>query len=686
MRRKIGKKILQMDSDHMLPAYMNLHCQYDRALPRIAKEINLIDGFLKVIDIGANIGDSVSLITDECSGEFMCIEGVDKYFNLLVNNVKNIKNASVTAINCFCGASSATENSCFLSIYDGTAKISRKRTTGAKISRKKIKTLDWLINNNQKFINSNLLKIDTDGFEVEVLSGAKAFIQKSKPVIFSEFNPIIYKEFGYDQLSIFKLLYKLGYNNGLFYDNNGNLLSIVNFNDHQTLNNLINIIDNTTIYYYDFLSFHSDNIQYQKLYTEELLSRIKAENMELTNQLVKYNKLHKQYKRQSIQLLSKIGENKRLSYSLITEKKKSSDLINAITLMQHTKMWKLAESLRRMKKFYLKNLFQTKITSKPSILNLGLKTNNKNSKKLVYVGHSYHSKTKSTQFLTNYLSKYFDVKILLDESWNGGLFPDLSFIDNSYLGVIFFQSIPSAETINTINNSNIIIIPMYDGSGELTDDYWFQYLGVKIINFSSTLNKRLFNLGFNVLNVQYFPKIKQDDSNFNKELNLSKLNCFFWQRVDSLNINTLTKVMDSTNNLHIHLHTPVDPGNKFIKPNAFMQKKYNITYSKWMRSKSTYLSEVSKCDIYFSPRITEGIGQSFLEAMSMGKIVIAPDNPTMNEYIKNNINGYLYNFDNPKPIDLRNILQVKQNLLKCIVDFRRNWLNDRKLIIDFIKE
>ncbi len=43
---------------------------------------------------------------------------------------------------------------------------------------------------------------------------------------------------------------------------------------------------------------------------------------------------------------------------------------------------------------------------------------------------------------------------------------------------------------------------------------------------------------------------------------------------------------------------------------------------------------------------------SFLEAMAMGKAVVAADNPTMNEYLTHNVNGYLFNPEDPRPIIL----------------------------------
>ena len=52
-----------------------------------------------------------------------------------------------------------------------------------------------------------------------------------------------------------------------------------------------------------------------------------------------------------------------------------------------------------------------------------------------------------------------------------------------------------------------------------------------------------------------------------------------------------------------------------------------------------YMDHLSRCNIFIAPRLYEGIGLTFLEAMANGMVVLSPNSPTMNEYIQNNING-----------------------------------------------
>lgn len=303
---------------------------------------------------------------------------------------------------------------------------------------------------------------------------------------------------------------------------------------------------------------------------------------------------------------------------------------------------------------------------------------NLKSRKLVYIGHSYHNKTKSTVFLIDYLKKFFDVDVVLDESWNGGSAPDLSFIDESYLGVIFFQLLPSREIIRSIKNDNIIYFPMYDQSGRLELNYWNDYRDLKIINFSNTLGQKLKRWGFESMYIQYFPDMQDFIPGKKDEV-------FFWQRLTAVAISTIIRLLDKEK-VKIHIHKAIDPGQEFIAPKKEDENKFQITYSDWFDTREEMWDVIKQKGVYIAPREYEGIGMSFLEAMSMGKAVIAVNNPTMNEYIEHGKTGYLYDLKNPKEIDLSNIEEVQKNTYKYMQEGYQQWEEDKRKIIEFIKK
>jgi len=119
---------------------------------------------------------------------------------------------------------------------------------------------------------------------------------------------------------------------------------------------------------------------------------------------------------------------------------------------------------------------------------------NLQSTKIAFIGHSYHEKTKSSQFFIDYLKKFFDVEVIFDESAYGKPFADIAHLDATYLAIIFWQNLPNGEILKAVKskNENLIFVPMYDAVG--TVDYSFVHYckDFKILSFSKTLHEAFF--------------------------------------------------------------------------------------------------------------------------------------------------------------------------------------------------
>ena len=333
-------------------------------------------------------------------------------------------------------------------------------------------------------------------------------------------------------------------------------------------------------------------------------------------------------------------------------------------------LFEVSRKIKRMLLLKKLGFYRNLRTKKPRRINL-------ESKKIVYIGHSYHNKTKSTEFLIDFLRQYYDVSLILDESWHGRPFPDLSFIDESYLGVIFFQGLPSQEILKRINNNNLIFFPMYD---DIRRDYELldPDQDLKVMNFSKTLHTKLIKLGFESIYVQYFPKPHEFIPGNTDEV-------FFWQRLEKININVVSKLFKNEN-LRIHIHKVLDPNQAFVQPSIDDEKKFQISYSDWFETRDEMWEMIKKKGIYIAPRESEGIGLSFLEAMAMGKAVISVKNPTMSEYIEHNETGYLFDLSHPKNINLSNIKQIQKNTHKFMQKGYEEWGKNKYKIIEFIEK
>lgn len=123
---------------------------------------------------------------------------------------------------------------------------------------------------------------------------------------------------------------------------------------------------------------------------------------------------------------------------------------------------------------------------------------------------------------------------------------------------------------------------------------------------------------------------------------------------------------------------------KKVEINKSIQERFSLTYSTWFDTRKEMQKIIESSSIYIAPRFAEGIGMSFLEAMAMGRCVVAVNNPTMNEYIINGVTGFLYEYENPKIFIDTDILEIQKNTYNYIKEGYENWEKDKFQILDWV--
>lgn len=97
----IGKHVISIPGDHNLPAFQGAHRLYDRFLPVLCSKLPT-SGI--IVDVGANIGDTVAAVMQVCSNPIIAIEGHRPYFDLLRANLDRIDaERRVTALEALVG-------------------------------------------------------------------------------------------------------------------------------------------------------------------------------------------------------------------------------------------------------------------------------------------------------------------------------------------------------------------------------------------------------------------------------------------------------------------------------------------------------------------------------------------------------------------------------------------------------
>jgi FkbM family methyltransferase len=216
---KIGNYNLLLPVNHRLPWTLKKTPTYSRNLGRINQYISAFSKEYAIIDIGANIGDSAILLREtDNPHRIICVEGNPEYLPLLEENVKQLKN--VTVIKSFVGQDSENKHGELISDGRGTTHVKESSegeilnyiSLGDIIEKSKIKN------------EIRLLKIDTDGYDCQIIKGNINVIKKYKPVLFFEYAPSWFPDGKDSQSDIFSFLAANDYHHFIFYDGYGNYM------------------------------------------------------------------------------------------------------------------------------------------------------------------------------------------------------------------------------------------------------------------------------------------------------------------------------------------------------------------------------------------------------------------------------------------------------------------------------
>lgn len=197
-----GRKKMQFLNDIFLSLTLNAKGYKNYGSFRETGEENFIKKISHdlsfCIDIGANIGKYTELLLKETAAKVIAFEPLpDAYLDLKkieLNNLNRLKvfNQAIGEKNEFLELNYASNKSEKASFSDHLEKLSFYDFYNNKKINMKILTLDTFIEENLDDFNQqeiDLIKIDTEGFELEVIKGATKTIKKMSPkYIQLEFN------------------------------------------------------------------------------------------------------------------------------------------------------------------------------------------------------------------------------------------------------------------------------------------------------------------------------------------------------------------------------------------------------------------------------------------------------------------------------------------------------------------
>jgi FkbM family methyltransferase len=215
---RIGSLAIELCHDHALPAIQKSFPLYDRFLPFLASYLS--DGV--VIDVGANVGDTLYSMIQNSQCSFLCIEPDPLYFRYLQKNVSNLPSnfkGRVRLVSAF--VSSCAEARTTMRA-GGTARAVPRQS--ADTNSPKTVTLSSLITENQIPKNQIVLvKVDTDGFDADCLMSLGDCLSSISPLLYWE-HFFETEQQQQDILKLFNYLHTKAYEHFCIFDNVGMLI------------------------------------------------------------------------------------------------------------------------------------------------------------------------------------------------------------------------------------------------------------------------------------------------------------------------------------------------------------------------------------------------------------------------------------------------------------------------------
>lgn len=177
--------------------------------PGLERFFDLIHPGMTVVDVGSNIGSTVLPAASRVGpeGKVIAFEPHSANFAALMGNLRLNPDLRVTAYNLGLGRSSGKA-----SMIEPVARNPGgfRIASGASGTSVVLESLDALAEREDLGL-VHVLKIDTEGFEHEVLRGSQRVLRESRPVIFIELSESLLSDQGSSVVDVLALLTECGY-------------------------------------------------------------------------------------------------------------------------------------------------------------------------------------------------------------------------------------------------------------------------------------------------------------------------------------------------------------------------------------------------------------------------------------------------------------------------------------------
>ena len=222
-RRPVTREVqgvrMTLPWSHRLPDYARGDSPYGQNLVRLAEHLGRTARPLRVLDVGANIGDSALQVLDKVEARLLCVEADEFYLGFLRSNTEG-SDAVVIEASLLQPHEAATSDMVPVRTGGTTHFV-----PGGPADATPAVSVAELRRRHPDFDQLRLVKSDTDGYDVSLVPALAAAYAHARPVLFFEYDPVLTRAAGLDPRPVWDELARLGYAEVAIWDNGGRPLA-----------------------------------------------------------------------------------------------------------------------------------------------------------------------------------------------------------------------------------------------------------------------------------------------------------------------------------------------------------------------------------------------------------------------------------------------------------------------------
>ncbi len=301
--------------------------------------------------------------------------------------------------------------------------------------------------------------------------------------------------------------------------------------------------------------------------------------------------------------------------------------------------------------------------------------------RVAFIGHAWHQKTGSSRFLMDLLEQHATVEAFSGQPGNDATKHwAADFHEDRYDVIVIFQLHEAFERLSG-RHPNVVFVPMYDAMLWGGAFFWKRAFNTaKIACFSWKLRQEVMRRGAVHAGFQYYP----DPAHHVPADDFSSLRGFLWYRRREISPDVAFRLCAGAEFARFTVHDAPDPGNAAPGTWTAPPNIHRFDRTTWSANREPYETALRDSNVFFAPRLFEGIGMSVLEAMASGHCVVAPHAPAMNEYLSHAANGLLYVPGRPTRLDFTHARSLGARARESIERGHARWLTGVPALLDFI--